>query len=116
MKPLAPLLERLSRRKVLTDLPQRQLYRYDAIAVGETPAAVVLPETTQDVVEVVRFAKAAGLPVVARGAASGLSGGAVPVRESLVVAFTKMTRLELDPIRRIAIAQPGVVTAWISER
>ncbi|RIH84466.1 putative FAD-linked oxidoreductase [Calidithermus terrae] len=116
MKPLAPLLERLSRRKVLTDLPQRQLYRYDAIAVGETPAAVVLPETTQDVVEVVRFAKAAGLPVVARGAASGLSGGAVPVRESLVVAFTKMTRLELDPVRRIAIAQPGVVTAQISER
>ncbi|RIH86677.1 FAD-binding oxidoreductase [Calidithermus roseus] len=112
---LAQLKGRLG-HKVLTDLPQRQLYRYDAIAVGETPAAVVLPETTQDVVEVVRFAKAAGLPVVARGAASGLSGGAVPVRESIVVAFTRMTRLELDPIRRIAIAQPGVVTAWISER
>lgn len=115
MNGLAQLKGRLG-HKVLTDLPQRQLYRYDAIAVGETPAAVVLPESTQDVVEVVRFAKAAGLPVVARGAASGLSGGAVPVRESIVVAFTRMTRLELDSIRRIAIAQPGVVTAQISER
>jgi glycolate oxidase len=112
---LAQLKGRLG-HKVLTDLSQRQLYRYDAIAVGETPAAVVLPERTQDVVEVLRFAKAAGLPVVARGAASGLSGGSVPVRESIVVAFTRMTRLELDPIRRIAMVQPGVVTAWISER
>jgi glycolate oxidase len=112
---LAQLKGRLG-PKVLTELPQRQLYRYDAIAVGATPVAVVLPESTQDVVEVVRFARAAGLPIVARGAASGLSGGAVPVRESIVIAFTRMTRLELDPIRRLAIAQPGVVTAQISEQ
>ncbi|MER3481245.1 MAG: 2-hydroxy-acid oxidase [Meiothermus sp.] len=107
---------RLGKDKVFLELPQRRLYRYDGIAVGETPAIVVLPETTQDVVEAVRLSHATGLPLVPRGAASGLSGGAVPTEESIVLSFTRMTRLELDPVRRIAIAQPGVVTAWISER
>lgn len=107
---------RLGKGKVFLELPQRRMYRYDGIAVGETPAVVVLPETTQDVVEAVQLAQATGLPLVPRGAASGLSGGAVPTEESIVLCFTRMTRLELDPDRRLAIAQPGVVTAWISER
>ncbi|MER3482187.1 MAG: 2-hydroxy-acid oxidase, partial [Meiothermus sp.] len=49
-------------------------------------------------------------------AASGLSGGAVPVRESVVVSFTRMTGLSIDPHSRTATAQPGVITATLSER
>lgn len=110
------LQERLGREKVLLELAQRRNYSYDGIALGVTPALVVLPTSTADVVEVVHFANQAGLPVVARGAASGLSGGAVPIQESIVLSFTRMTGLQIDPQARIATVQPGVVTLQISER
>ncbi len=110
------LQARLGREKVLLELAQRRNYSYDGIAMGVTPALVVLPTSTADVVEVVRFAHQVGLPVVARGAASGLSGGAVPIQESIVLSFTRMTGLQIDPQARIATVQPGVVTLQISER
>ncbi len=110
------LQERLGQEKVLLDLAQRRNYSYDGIAMGATPALVVLPTTTDDVVETVRFANQVGLPLVPRGAASGLSGGAVPIRESIVVSFTRMTGIQIDPQARIATVQPGVVTLQISEQ
>lgn len=110
------LQARLGREKVLLELAQRRNYSYDGIAMGVTPALVVLPTCTADVVEVVRFARQVGLPVVARGAASGLSGGAVPIQESIVLSFTRMAGLQIDPQARIATVQPGVVTLQISER
>ncbi|MCX7783796.1 MAG: FAD-binding protein [Meiothermus sp.] len=110
------LQARLGREKVLLELAQRRNYSYDGIAMGMTPALVVLPTSTTDVVEVVRFANRVGLPLVARGAASGLSGGAVPIQESIVVSFTRMTGLHIDPQARLATVQPGVVTLQISEQ
>ncbi|GEM85052.1 MAG: 2-hydroxy-acid oxidase [Meiothermus sp.] len=109
------LQARLGREKVLLELAQRRNYSYDGIAMGVTPAVVVLPTSTADVVEAVRFANQVGLPIVARGAASGLSGGAVPIQESIVMSFTRMTGLHIDPQARIATVQPGVVTLQISE-
>ena len=53
------LARAIGSHKVLSEIPQRKLYRYDGIAVGELPSLVVLPETVSDVVEVVRFAQAA---------------------------------------------------------
>jgi glycolate oxidase len=110
------LQERLGKEKVLLELAQRRNYSYDGIAMGVTPALVVLPTRTADVVEVVRFANRVGLSIVARGAASGLSGGAVPLEASIVLSFTRMTGLQIDPQARIATAQPGVVTQQISEQ
>lgn len=110
------LQERLGQDKVLLGRAQRRNYAYDGIAMGVTPALVVLPTCTADVVEVVRFANRVGLPIVARGAASGLSGGAVPIQESIVLSFTRMTGLHIDPQARIATVQPGVVTQQISEQ
>ncbi|MFC4452586.1 FAD-binding oxidoreductase [Deinococcus sonorensis] len=101
--------------KVLSTLGERLNYRYDAIQFGATPLAVVLPESTADVVAAVRAARQAGVPIVGRGAASGLSGGAAPAQEGLVISFTRMTRLHIDPLRREARAQPGVVTLQVSE-
>lgn len=114
-----PNVRRLARRigeaKVITDLAQRVLYRYDAITSGEIPLVVVLAEDREDVVETMRFAHAEGLPVFVRGGASGLSGGAVPTAEGVVLATNRMTRLSIDPDRRLAVAGPGVVTAAVSE-
>jgi glycolate oxidase len=114
--PLATELTRtLGPRKVLSTPGERRMYSYDAIRMGAVPLCVVLPETTADVVAAVRAARAAGLPIVGRGAASGLSGGAAPAHESLVISFTRMTRLSVDPARREARAQAGVVTLAVSE-
>lgn len=111
----AELSRALGTHKVLTHLAERQNYRYDAIQFGMTPLAVVLPESTADVVATMKAARAAGVPIIGRGAASGLSGGVVPVQESLVVSFTRMTGLKVFPERREAVAQPGVVTAKVTE-
>ncbi|KGQ20890.1 FAD-binding oxidoreductase [Thermus filiformis] len=109
------LVRLLGERKVLLGRAAREAYRYDAILFGHPPLAVVLPESTEDVVRLVRFAREAGIPLVPRGAGSGLSGGAVPLEGAIVVAFTRMTRLELDPKTRTAWAEAGVVTARITE-
>ena len=114
--PLAAELTRaLGPQKVLSSRGERRMYSYDAIQMGVVPVCVVLPETTADVVLAVQAARAAGLPVVGRGAASGLSGGAAPAEPSLVISFTRMTRLSIDPLRREAHAQAGVVTLAVSE-
>ncbi|WP_019008130.1 FAD-binding oxidoreductase [Deinococcus aquatilis] len=116
LHPLAATLTRtLGPRKVLSNLSERLNYRYDAIAFGATPLAVVLPESTADVVAAVKAARAAGVPIVGRGAASGLSGGAAPTEPGLVISFTRMTRLEIDAARREARAQPGVITLAVTE-
>lgn len=111
----ARLQRRLGGDKVLLRPAECSSYRYDAIQFGTRPLAVVLPETVEDVVEAVRAARAAGVPVVGRGAASGLSGGAAPAQPSLVVSFTRMTSLRILPQRREAVAQAGVVTLAVSE-
>ena len=77
--------------------------------------AVVLPESREEVAALVRLARRHGVVLVPRGAGSGLSGGAVPEEGSIVVAFTRMTRLEVDPHTQTAWAEPGVTTARVSE-
>ncbi|WP_287369950.1 FAD-linked oxidase C-terminal domain-containing protein [Oceanithermus sp.] len=114
MPQLGRLVSDLGPDKVLLDRPDRVLYRYDAIAEGEVPLAVVLPQTTEDVARVVRWAREQGVPLFPRGAASGLSGGAVPTEPGVVVVFTRMRRLRIDPARRLAEVEPGVVTHEIS--
>ncbi|MCS6868891.1 MAG: FAD-binding protein [Thermus sp.] len=94
---------------------EKEVYRYDAILVGPEPLAVVLPQSREEVQALVRLARRHGLPLVPRGAGSGLSGGAVPGEGAVVVAFTRMTRLELDPKAQTAWAEPGVTTARIGE-
>ncbi len=114
--PLAAELTRaLGPKKVLSSAGERRMYSYDAIQMGVVPVCVVLPESTADVVVAVKAARAAGLPIVGRGAASGLSGGAAPAKEALVISFTRMTQLNIDPARREAVAQSGVITLAVSE-
>jgi len=89
------------------------VYEQDALMVARhAPDVVVLPDTTQQVSDVVRVARAARLPVVARGAGTGLAGGAIPERGGIVIALTRMTRiLEVDAQSLIAVVEPGLVNA-----
>src|SRR6202795_4015074 len=72
------------------------------------PLAVLLPENEAQVVEILKICNAARLPVVARGAGTGLSGGATPNIDGVVLSLAKFKRiLAVDPLARIAVLQPG---------
>jgi glycolate oxidase len=91
------------------------MYEYDGSLDMHEPSVVVLPTRTEQVVEIVKLAGEAGLPIVPRGAGTGLSGGAVPVRGGIQVSLTRMNRiLQLDYRNRRAVVEPGVVNLDVS--
>ncbi|HYD77358.1 FAD-linked oxidase C-terminal domain-containing protein [Ramlibacter sp.] len=92
-------------------------YECDGLtAYRERPLAVALPETEEQVQGVLRACHALGVPVVARGAGTGLSGGALPHRHGVTLSLARFNRiLELDPASRTARVQCGVRNLAISE-
>ena len=91
------------------------VYEYDATIDRGLPEAVVLPDSAAGVAKAVRIARKHGVPVTARGAGTGLSGGAIPCEGGVVIVTTRMNRiLELDPANRIAVVEPGVINLDIS--
>jgi len=77
--------------------------------VPVVPLALVLPGTTDEVSEVLKAASEHGVPVVARGSGTGLSGAAVPVADGILLAFDRMTRIrEIDTENQVAVVEPGV--------
>jgi glycolate oxidase len=91
------------------------VYEYDYGLDRAAPDVVALPRTTADVQVIVREAQAAGVPLVARGAGTGISGGAVPAQGGLVIALTRMNRvLGIDAANRCAVVQPGVINLDLS--
>lgn len=92
------------------------VYSFDAYSEERLPLAVVLPKDARDVSAVVRIARDCDEPIVARGAGTGLCGGAVPVAGGIVVSFSRMNRiLSLDVRNRRARVQPGVVNLELSK-
>lgn len=86
------------------------LYEYDGGVDKAPPEMVVFPRSTEDVVAIVKIAAQYRIPLVGRGAGTGLSGGAIPRRGGLIVAFARMNRiLEIDLPNERAVLQPGVV-------
>ncbi|MDP6455009.1 MAG: FAD-linked oxidase C-terminal domain-containing protein [SAR202 cluster bacterium] len=86
------------------------VFEYDGAVDKATPLAVVIPDTAQQVSECVKAARRHSLPVIARGAGTGLSGGAIAEHGGIVIAMTRMTKvLEVDTENRIAVVEPGVV-------
>jgi len=85
-------------------------YESDAGLEGGIPDGVVFPQTTADVAQFVAWANQNHIPLVARGAGTGTTGGAVAHQGGLIVEFSHMNRiLELDEEERIAFVEPGVV-------
>lgn len=80
-----------------------------------TPAVVVFPETVEQVQHVLRTATELRVPVVPQGARTGLSGAANAVDGCIVLSMVKLDRiLEIDPVNRVAVVEPGVVNAELS--
>jgi glycolate oxidase len=101
---------------VLTDRVQLRTYESDGLLqYRATPGAVVLPGSAAEVRDVVRACSEAGVPWVARGAGSGLSGGALPVAEGVLIAVTRMRRvLEVDLPNGRIVVEPGVTNTEVS--
>jgi len=74
------------------------------------PRAIVIPESQEEVIEAVRWCLEEHVPFVVRGSGTSLSGGSLPVDDGVVIAMNRLNRiLELDPIERIAVVEPGVI-------
>jgi glycolate oxidase len=88
------------------------LYEYDGSVEVARPTCVVFPRNKQDVLGIVEIANRLKVPLIGRGAGTGLSGGALARRGGIVTSFTKMNRiLEVDAENQRAVVQPGVVNA-----
>jgi glycolate dehydrogenase FAD-linked subunit len=96
---------------------QLRTYESDGLASFRvTPGVVVLPATTEEVVACVKLAREAGLPIVARGSGTGLSGGALPVPGCALIGLSRMRKiLEVDYDSAFMRVQPGVINLDVSK-
>jgi len=118
--PIDALLESLRSlyppNRLLTEKAQLVPFESDALtAFRAHPEAVVLAETQEEVIETVRLCHREGVPVVARGSGTSLSGGSLPVEGGIVIALNRMDRvLALDPEQRTAVVEPGIINAHVT--
>jgi glycolate oxidase subunit GlcD len=115
---VAELADALGADSVLTDPDVTSAYARDQAMLAEAgrPAAVVFPRRTDDVVAVMRTASRHGLPVVPRGAGSGLAGASNAVDGAITMVMTRMDAvLEVSPADRLAVVQPGVVNKQLRD-
>jgi glycolate oxidase len=114
---LASLIAELPDRMVVSDPAITEGYRQDRAfdpSAGK-PLAVVRPRHTEHVQTVLRWASANRVPVVTRGAGTGLSGGATALDDSIVLSTEKMRDITVDPLTRTAVVQPGLLNAEVKK-
>ncbi|MCB1549715.1 MAG: FAD-binding protein, partial [Hyphomicrobiaceae bacterium] len=106
----------MSEGEVITDDDGRRAFETDALtAYRRMPLAVVLPRSTEEVSRVLAYCHKEGIKVVARGAGTSLSGGALPAEDAIVVAVTKLNKvLEVDYENRVARVEAGITNLAIS--
>jgi len=111
------LLQVLPSERVFADAPDLTAFQSDGLtAFQEKPRAVVLPETQDEVVAVVKWCHEHQVPFVARGSGTSLSGGSLPVKEGIVIGLNKLNRIvELNPDERLAVVEPGVVNLHVTQ-
>ena len=114
--PVAEELRRVVGRESVIDSPNDlRIFERDGSIEGATPDAVVLVSSTDQVAGVMKVAAKHGIPVVPRGAGTGLSGGAVTIRGGIALQVTRMRHiLEIDPVAQTALVEPGVVNQELS--
>jgi glycolate dehydrogenase FAD-linked subunit len=92
------------------------VFEFDATIEQSTPYAVVLPISAGEIAEVVKLCRTLDVPLTPRGAGTGLSGGSVPTKRGVVLATGRMRRiLEIDPVDRVAVVEPGLPNIQLSE-
>jgi glycolate oxidase len=111
------LREFMPARSVLWEEEDTRPYECDGLtAYRRVPMVVALPETEEQVQRILKACSAIGAPVVPRGAGTGLSGGALPLGDGVLLSMAKFMRVvRLDPRARLAVVQPGVRNAAISD-
>ncbi|OQW40936.1 MAG: glycolate oxidase subunit GlcD [Proteobacteria bacterium SG_bin4] len=107
----------LPREAVLFEAEDLRPYECDGLsAYRQLPGAVVLPQTEEQIVKILQLCHATRTPLVARGAGTGLSGGALPHAQGVLMSLAKLNRIiAIDPLARTARVQPGVRNLAISE-
>jgi glycolate oxidase len=114
---LAGLIAELPAGMVVTDPAVTESYRQDRAfdpSAGK-PMAVVRPRRTEEVQTIMRWASAHRIPVIPRGAGSGLSGGATAVDGGIVLSMEKMRDIVVDPVTRTAVCQAGLLNAEVKQ-
>lgn len=114
---VAGLLRVLPAHCVLFTEEDTRPYECDGLAAyRQLPMVVVLPENESQIIAVLAVCRDLGVPIVPRGAGTGLSGGAMPIANGVVLSTAKLNRIiSLDPYSRTAVVQPGVRNLAISE-
>ncbi|MGF1616416.1 MAG: FAD-binding oxidoreductase [Acidimicrobiia bacterium] len=100
--------------RVLDDPLERHIFSKDSSLMRGNPDCIVFPRTADEVAVIVRIAAAHSLPVVARGAGTGLTAGASPARGGIVVVMTGMNEIEIDVPNQAAWVGPGVINLDLS--
>jgi glycolate oxidase len=112
---IADVESQLGKSAVLSEASDLKLYEYDGGVDKSLPDLVAFPSTTKDVVALVTLAGKYRLPIVGRGAGTGLSGGAIARAGGMMISFARMNKiLEIDIANERAVVQPGVVNLDIT--
>jgi glycolate oxidase len=117
----AALVPRMTRicgpGNVITDPQELRTYECDGLTAHRcSPGLVVLPESADQVAQIVAACAQAGIPFIARGSGTGLSGGALPRADGVLIVMSKMRRvLAIDPVSRRAVVEPGVTNLSVSK-
>lgn len=114
---LSQLIAALPDGMVVTDPTITEGYRRDKALDPRAgrPLAVVRPLRTEDVQQVMRWATEHRVPVVTRGAGTGLSGGATAIDDGIVLCTERMREITVDPVTRTAVCQPGLLNAEVKK-
>ena len=120
--PQKPIIQDLKQviglENIITSIEDRIVYAYDAIAPADDqiPLCVVLPGNRDEISAILALANAHQIPVVPRGAGTGLVGASVPLPGSNVLLTTRLNRiLEIDPSNLTVLVEPGVVTDVLAQ-
>jgi glycolate oxidase len=117
MKVIDELLQKLPKDIVLVGEENTRPFECDGLSVyRQKPLAVVLPETVEQIKQVLKICKQHNTPVVTRGAGTGLAGGAMPLAQSIVLGLSKLNKIKsVDVEKQLAVLEPGVRNIAISE-
>ena len=116
-KVLSSLKAIVGKDNVHTDKSDKITHSYDATRKSYLPDVVVYAESAEQVSEIVKLANSHLIPLIARGAGSGFTGGTLPIKGGIVLVLTKMDRiLGIDTDNLIAVVEPGVVTSELQKQ
>jgi glycolate oxidase len=110
MSVIQELKKSLPNGSVISDKEQCTPYECDGLsAYRQTPLAVVLPTSIDQIITILAICKRFNTPVITRGSGTGLAGGALPLADGIVLGLSKMNKIvSIDPLARTAVLQPGV--------